>query len=64
MANETSDTTQIWADGYSFMEVTETLMMALGIPMDDGPPKEPGPQRTGTALAPELDPASETPVEQ
>lgn len=23
--------TQIWADGYSFMEVTETLMMALGI---------------------------------
>ncbi|HCJ28952.1 MAG TPA: hypothetical protein DHV63_06600 [Pseudomonas sp.] len=34
--------TQIWADGYSFMEVTETLLMALGIRTEDGQESEPG----------------------
>lgn len=31
MDNRLNGKTQIWADGYSFMEVTETLLMALGI---------------------------------
>lgn len=44
MTNKNS-TTQIWADGYSFMEVTETLMMALGIRSDDGASATPEPQR-------------------
>ncbi len=34
--------TQIWADGYSFMEVTETLLSALGIRTEDSPESEPG----------------------
>ena len=35
MDNGLNSKTQIWADGYSFMEVTETLLMALGIRTDD-----------------------------
>jgi hypothetical protein len=35
MDNRLNGKTQIWADGYSFMEVTETLLMALGIRTDD-----------------------------
>lgn len=40
-----NSTTQIWADGYSFMEVTETLMTALGIRSADGASATPEPQR-------------------
>lgn len=32
---------EIWADGYSFMEVTETLLMALGIRTNDRQATEP-----------------------
>lgn len=35
MDTKLSSSTQIWADGYSFMEVTETLLMALGIRSND-----------------------------
>lgn len=38
MNNRLNTETQIWADGYSFMEVTETLLMALGIRTEDQPP--------------------------
>lgn len=34
--------TQIWADGYSFMEVTETLLTALGIRTENSPESELG----------------------
>lgn len=34
MGNKLNGTSQIWADGYSFMEVTETLLTAMGIRMD------------------------------
>ena len=48
--------TQIWADGYSFMEVTETLLMALGIRAAEPPPGKPEPGRAeqGAVSAPEL----------
>ena len=35
MVNKLNGATQVWADGYSFREVTETLATALGICMDD-----------------------------
>ncbi|AHL77702.1 hypothetical protein CH92_21515 [Stutzerimonas stutzeri] len=35
MDNRLNSNTQIWADGYSFREVSETLLMALGIRSDD-----------------------------
>ncbi|WP_217475720.1 hypothetical protein [Stutzerimonas stutzeri] len=38
MNNRLNTETQIWADGYSFMEVTETLLMALGIRTESQPP--------------------------
>ena len=38
MDNRLNGETQIWADGSSFMEVTETLLMALGIRTEDQPP--------------------------
>ncbi len=42
MDNRLNGKTQIWADGYSFMEVTDTLLMALGIRLDE-PPAESSP---------------------
>lgn len=41
--------TQIWADGYSFMEVTETLLMAMGIRSEDGRDAEPAQQTAAAA---------------
>lgn len=31
MGNRLNGKTEIWADGYSFMEMSETLLVALGI---------------------------------
>lgn len=45
MDNRLNSKTQIWADGYSFMEVTETLLMALGIRPDDPDPSKSKPAR-------------------
>jgi len=41
MVNKLNGATQVWADGYSFREVTETLATALGICMDDSQSAEP-----------------------
>lgn len=46
MENRLNAKTQIWADGYSFMEVTETLLMALGIRSEDTPSVELEPGQT------------------
>jgi hypothetical protein len=54
MDNRLNGKTQIWADGYSFMEVTETLLMALGIQTEDcqSSQPEPGPaERTPSSDA-------------
>jgi hypothetical protein len=51
MDNRLNGKTQIWADGYSFMEVTETLLMALGIRTDDGHCSESEPSRAERATA-------------
>lgn len=40
---------EIWADGYSFMEVTETLLMALGIRSGESQATEPSPDRVEPA---------------
>ena len=32
--------TEIWADGYSFMEMSETLLVALGIRAEEPNPPE------------------------
>lgn len=40
MGNKLNGTSQIWADGYSFMEVTETLLTAMGINMDEQQPPQ------------------------
>jgi hypothetical protein len=34
MGYKLNGTSEIWADGYSFMEVTETLLTAMGTHMD------------------------------
>lgn len=41
MDNKLNGSSQIWADGYSFMEVTETLLMALGMRSNDSESIEP-----------------------
>lgn len=41
MGNKLNGTSEIWADGYSFMEVTETLLTAMGICMDTEEQKAP-----------------------
>lgn len=41
MENKLNGTTQIWADGYSYREVTETLITALGLRIDDSKPLQP-----------------------
>ncbi|MFG3454338.1 hypothetical protein [Stutzerimonas stutzeri] len=48
MDNRLNGETQIWADGYSFMEVTETLLMALGIRSESGQTTETRMERTET----------------
>lgn len=35
MGNKLNGTSEIWADGYSFMEVTETLLTAMGVHMTE-----------------------------
>lgn len=42
---------EIWADGYSFMEVTETLLMALGIRSDDRQAERPSHEQAEPATA-------------
>lgn len=49
MGNKLNGTSQIWADGYSFMEVTETLLTAMGIRMDEQPQSESEPLRVEPA---------------
>ena len=51
MDNKLNGSSQIWADGYSFMEVTETLLMALGIRSNDSQSQEPVSGRTEPASA-------------
>lgn len=41
MDNRLSGKTEIWADGYSFMEISETLMVALGLRSEERKPSEP-----------------------
>ncbi|WP_029404715.1 hypothetical protein [Stutzerimonas stutzeri] len=42
MDNRLNGKTEIWADGYSFMEMSETLLVALGIrAVEPSPPKSP-----------------------
>lgn len=55
MENKLSGSTQIWADGYSFMEVTETLLMALGIRSNETRPSEPASARTEPTAAASVD---------
>lgn len=55
MDNRLNSKTQIWADGYSFMEVTETLLMALGIRPDDPGRGEPEPAQPEPAASTTLD---------
>lgn len=43
--------TQIWADGYSFMEITETLLMALGVRTEDCQTSESEPGRPESATS-------------
>lgn len=52
MDNKLSGSTQIWADGYSFMEVTETLLMALGIRSNDAQSQVAATSRVEPAAAP------------
>lgn len=51
MGNKLNGTSQIWADGYSFMEVTETLLAALGIRTDDQQAPEQQSRQTETFTA-------------
>lgn len=52
---------EIWADGYSFMEVTETLLMALGIRAGDRQSSEPSVDRAEPgASSPQAVPCAET----
>jgi hypothetical protein len=46
MVNKLNGTTQIWADGYSFREVTEKLATALGICVDGCQSAKPEPNPT------------------
>ncbi|MCQ4322202.1 hypothetical protein [Stutzerimonas stutzeri] len=38
MGNRLNGKTEIWADGYSFMEMSETLLVALGIRSEEAKP--------------------------
>lgn len=40
MDNRLNGKTEIWADGYSFMEISETLLVALGIRVEEPKPSE------------------------
>ncbi|WP_407293781.1 hypothetical protein [Stutzerimonas zhaodongensis] len=40
MDNRLNGKTEIWADGYSFMEISETLLVALGIRAEEPKPSE------------------------
>ena len=51
MDNKLNGSSQIWADGYSFMEVTETLLMALGIRSNDSQSQAPVSGRAEPASA-------------
>lgn len=55
MVNKLNGTTQIWADGYSFREVTETLATALGVRMNDDQAAEPKADRADTAISSDQD---------
>lgn len=58
MRNKLNGTSQIWADGYSFMEVTETLLTAMGIRLDEQPKSEPESGRVEPVIA--VDDANES----
>jgi hypothetical protein len=58
---KSNGTTQIWADGYSFMEVTETLMTALGIRIDDQPAVT-EPDQTDRVVSPSQDSPNGSPT--
>jgi len=40
MDNRLNGKTEIWADGYSFMEMSETLLVALGIRSEEPKPSD------------------------
>jgi hypothetical protein len=49
MDNRLNGKTEIWADGYSFMEMSETLLVALGIRAEEAKPPEPSSRRADLA---------------
>ncbi|MCP9340503.1 hypothetical protein [Stutzerimonas xanthomarina] len=49
MNNRLNGKTEIWADGYSFMEMSETLLTALGIRAEEPKPPEPSSRRADLA---------------
>ncbi|MGK9066471.1 hypothetical protein [Stutzerimonas chloritidismutans] len=54
--------TQVWADGYSFMEVSETLITALGLRKGDATIPKAESEPHDTAIAADYDDAHTEPV--
>jgi hypothetical protein len=51
MVSKLNGTTEIWADGYSYREVTETLITALGLRLHGLDPSQPEPGRAESAAS-------------
>jgi len=51
MDNRLNGKTEIWADGYSFMEISETLLVALGIRAEETKLSESATRRTEDAFS-------------
>jgi hypothetical protein len=64
MDNRLNGNTEIWADGYSFVEMSETLMVALGLRAEDAKPSQSTSRRAEAASSTADDPCHGVGIER